>query len=83
MVSYAPVKIGIDRMFNHYSKINALLIAFIAVKQGFPVWVFGVIILTFPLLVFFDLKYLFPRELAYGFRKNEMLMKVLEKVSDK
>lgn len=80
MVSYASVKIGVDRVFNHYGKINALLIAFIAVKQGFPVWIFGVIILMIPLVMFFDLKYLYPMELEYVFRKNNVFMELCDKV---
>lgn len=59
-----------DRLRYYLSLGQFTLVLFIAVKQGLPWQVIPVLFLAAPILLYFDIKYIFGEEQAYRLSKN-------------
>ena len=68
---------GLNRLATHYGKVNYILILYIALKSGLPVYWLLIIFTVAPLIMFLDLKFLYRKELEYSLVKNELLIELL------
>jgi len=71
------LSMGLNRLATHYGKINYVLVLYIALKQGLPVYWLLLIFCVAPVIMFLDLKFLYRRELEYSLVKNNLLMDLL------